>query len=202
MNKDTRLKVNQYVKSIDAYLAMLRDSGSFRKRQEIRLSDAEMSEYFELMRAEVLLLPIDAFAADQFLAHVDGRPLNWWERVGKKLGLGRRPLLEQYRAYLRGIKANLRQDGGVMLLRERTDDGYIADGTGEEEAVHGAGRRPGGADRGGQRGHGAEPGRPGVPVRGPGREGGAGAGGDAGVGQGGADGTSGPPASQEAEKVI
>jgi len=73
------------------------------------MTDSELQEYFALMKAEVLMLPVDAFVADDFMeAYEEGRKgklTRLWDRIIRRI-----PLPELWHGYSGMVKANLYPD--------------------------------------------------------------------------------------------
>lgn len=120
VTKELAEKVEQYQKSLGAFLTILEAKGNFRERQEklreLEWTEVQLQEYLQVMKAEILLMPVDAFSIDAFLECQDekARRRSWLERW---LTRKRASLTEQYQRFTREAKMMIRpMTGGKIQI--------------------------------------------------------------------------------------
>ena len=101
-----RSEIVTYAASLSRYMEIAEASGRYKLRQKIRLSDVELREYLEMMKAEILLLAIESVIWDAFLSDEEERKKGLMERLGFGLA-GKKKLVERWREYVVVVKEHM-----------------------------------------------------------------------------------------------
>lgn len=100
--------INRYMRDVTVFIKMLGWAGNYKTRREIKMSDADMQEYFAKMSREVTTLAIDAVLTEAFLMMQDDKAARrpWWERI--LTGRWRRAtLLQQWDRWTKALKRRI-----------------------------------------------------------------------------------------------
>ena len=122
--RDTKEKIETYQKSLKQFITLLKWSGSFYRRRQIKMTDLEFQEYEAVMAAEVLLLPIDAFLFDAWLLWVNQKVIEHQERRTwiEKLFAGRRRIPDLVTSWVA-----FREAAKKTMYTDKQGDPHIAE---------------------------------------------------------------------------
>ena len=133
--KELRKRITKHQEMIRLGLFYMEAAQTYNKRKLIKLSDIELQEFVQIVKSEVMLVPVDAFCVDAFLEAEDARraKLSRWERVKRAWRAADGNHQRDYRRFTQAVKRAMYQDGSHIGIKEEID---------EEAPVAGEGVRP------------------------------------------------------------
>jgi hypothetical protein len=125
--QEIRDRITKHQEFLRTGLAYIEAAQTYGKRKTIKLTDLELREFVEIVKSEIMLVPVDAFLVDAFLEREDQRAkVTRWRRV---LRAWKEPRLlqEAYARFTQAAKMAMYPEGGHIMMREEIDERAVAE---------------------------------------------------------------------------